>query len=280
MNEIVVLSETKDLTKTISNTMKRYLIYICMFACATANLWAQTTTFADSTTVYTKAMADSAYAQADYATAIHIYEQLLDKEGESASVYYNLGNAYYKSNDIARSILNYERALLLDPLSDDVHFNLELARSKAVDKNAVVNELFFVRWFRDFASILPVDGWAKCGILCFIILISCITLFIFSKKSKTKKIIFIFALLSLACTILANVIASNQKDKLVHRESAVIMEPSVTVRSTPSTNGTVLFILHEGKKVTIKDDSMKAWKEIEIEDGNIGWLPAESIERI
>ena len=79
---------------------------------------------------------------------------------------------------------------------------------------------------------------------------------------------------------MANVIASNQTAKLMHRESAIIMEPSVTVRSTPSVNGTELFILHEGKKVTIKDDSMKAWKEIEIEDGNIGWIPAESIGRI
>lgn len=261
--------------------MKRHLIiYICMFACATVKLCAQTTTFSDSTVVYSKAMADSAYATADYATAIYIYEQLLATEGEAASVYYNLGNAYYKSGNIARSILNYERALLLDPSNGDTQFNLELARSKAVDKNAVVSELFFVRWFRSFASILPVDGWAKCGILCFIILILCLALFIFNKKSKTKKIIFIFALLSLVCTVLANLIASNQKDRLVYRESAIIMEPSVTVRSTPSTSGTELFILHEGKKITIKDDSMKDWKEIEIEDGNIGWLPASAIERI
>ncbi len=260
--------------------MKRLLIYMYVCVCASISLCAQSTSFSDSTVVYTKAMADSAYATADYATAIHIYEQLLATEGEAASVYYNLGNAYYKSNDIAHSILNYERALLLDPSNEDIQFNLELARSKAVDKNAIVSELFFVRWFRDFSSIMPVDGWAKCGILCFIVLILCLTLFIFNKKSKTKKIIFIFALLSLICTILANVIASNQKDKMIYRESAIIMEPSVTVRSTPSTSGTELFILHEGKKVTIKDDSMKEWKEIEIEDGNIGWLPASAIEQI
>lgn len=262
--------------------MKRYLIYIIgiILCCYSNTLNAQNVTFADSTVVYAKAMADSAYAAADYATAIHIYEQLLATEGEAATVYYNLGNAYYKSGDIARSILNYERAQLLDPSNEDTQFNLELARSKAVDKNVVVSELFFVRWLRSFASILSVDGWGKCGILCFIILILCFTLFIFSKKRKTKKIIFIFALLSLVCTVLANVIASSLKDKLVYRESAIIMEPSVTIRSTPSTSGTELFILHEGKKVTIKDDSMKDWKEIEIEDGNIGWLPASAIERI
>ena len=262
--------------------MKRHLIYIIgVFLCGfSAVQHVQASTFADSTVVYTKAMADSAYAEADYATAIHVYEQLLATYGESSSIYYNLGGAYYKVGEVARAILNYERALLLDPSNADVKFNLELARSKAVDKNMHVNELFFVRWYRDFASIMSADSWSKVAILCFIILISCLALFIFSKKSKTKKIIFIFALLSLVCTALANMIASNQTAKLLHRESAIVVEPSVTVRSTPSINGTELFILHEGKKVTIKDDSMKAWKEIEVEDGNIGWLPAEAIERI
>ncbi len=256
-------------------------IITVVLCCSTATaLHAQTVTFADSTTVYTKAMADSAYATADYATAIHIYERLIATEGEAAPVYYNLGNAYYKSDDIARSILNYERALLLDPSNDDILFNLELARSRAVDKNAVMSELFFVRWFRDFSSILSVDGWAKCGIICFVILILCLTLFIFNKKSKTKKIIFIFALFSLVCTVLANVIAADRKEKMQCRENAIVMEPSVTVRSTPSTSGTELFVIHEGKKVRIKDDSMRDWKEIDLEDGNIGWLPASAIEQI
>ena len=139
---------------------------------------------------------------------------------------------------------------------------------------------FLVRWVRSFAAILSADGWAKGAILCFIILILCLTTFIFAKNKKTKKIIFIFALLSAISTIVANVIAANLTEKMVNRENAIVMEPSVTIRSTPSVNGTELFILHEGKKVKIKDDSMKDWKEIEIEDGNIGWIPASAIERI
>lgn len=260
--------------------MKRHLIYIIGIFCCFSTLNAQNTVFADSTIVSTKAMADSAYAAADYATAVHIYEQLLSEHGESAEVYYNLGGAYYKMNEIARSILNYERALLLDPSDADIKFNLELARAKAVDKNALITELFLTRWYRDFVAIMNPDAWAKTSILCFIILISFLVLFIFSKKSKTKKIIFIFALLSLLCSVLAGLIASNQTAKLERREYAIIMDPSVVVRSTPSENGTELFVLHEGKKVKINDDSMKAWKEIELEDGNIGWLSAESIEKI
>ena len=264
------------------SNMKRYLIiYVVSIAlCTFGTLRLQATAFSDIPAAYTKAMADSAYAEADYATAIHIYEQLIAMHGESSVVYYNLGGAYYKMDDIAHSILNYERALLMDPSNEDIQFNLELVRSKAVDKDALVGELFYVRWYRNFSSMMSADSWSRVAILCFIILILNLTLFIFSKKSKTKKNIFTFALLSLLCCVLANVIASNQTAKLKHRENAIIMEPSVTVRSTPSANGTELFILHEGKKVRIKDDSMKAWKEIEIEDGNIGWLPAESIEKI
>lgn len=258
--------------------MKRYLIYIYVALCANVGLQAQT--FADSTVVYTKAMADSAYAEADFATAIYIYEQLLATKGEAAAVYYNLGNGYYKQGEIARAILNYERALLIDPSNDDIKFNLELARSKAVDKNAIVTELFFVRWIRSFITILSAEGWAKAAILCYIILILCLTTFIFAKNKKTKKIIFIFALLSAISTIVANIAAAERKEKMELRENAIVMEPSVTIRSTPSVNGTELFILHEGKKVKIKDDSMKDWKEIELEDGNIGWLPASTIERI
>jgi hypothetical protein len=168
----------------------------------------------------------------------------------------------------------------LDPSNEDVQFNLELARSKAVDKNVIVTELFFVRWIRSFTAILSADGWAKASILCFIVLILCLTIFIFAKNKKTKKIIFIFALLSVVSTIVANIIAADRKEKMVLRENAIVMEPSVTIRSTPSVNGTELFILHEGKKVKVKDDSMKDWKEIEIEDGNIGWIPASAIERI
>ena len=260
--------------------MKRILIYIGLALCSLGSVQAQNIAFADSAVVYTKAMADSAYAVADYATAIHVYEYLLATGGEATSVYYNLGNSYYKQGEVARAILNYERALMLAPSNDNIKFNLELARSKTVDKNVIVTELFLIRWIRSFTTILSADGWAKCAILCFIILILSLTTFIFAKNKKTKKIIFIFALFSAMGTIVANIIAADRKGKMELRENAIVMEPSVTIRSTPSVNGTELFILHEGKKVKITDDSMRDWKEIKIEDGNIGWLPASAIEKI
>ena len=89
----------------------------------------------------TKAEGDSAYIKDDYATAIQIYESLL-KNGESADVYYNLGNSYYKAGEIAKAVLNYERALLMKPGNSDIRANLEVARAKTIDKSRTCSGSF------------------------------------------------------------------------------------------------------------------------------------------
>ena len=227
----------------------------------------------------TKAEGDSAYMKNDYASAIQIYEALLNR-GEAAEIYYNLGNSYYKAGDIAKAILNYERALLLQPGNGDIRANLEIARSKTVDKVEPVPEIFFVSWTKSLINSMSVDSWAVCGVVCFILLIVSLYLFIFSKQIVLKKAGFISGIVFLAVTILANVFANQQKDELTNRNSAIVINPSVTVRSTPSESGTSLFILHEGHKVGVKDGSMKDWKEIRLEDGKVGWVPASAIEII
>lgn len=227
----------------------------------------------------TKVEGDSAYMRNDYAAAIQIYESLL-KKGEAAEVYYNLGNSYYKAGDIAKAILNYERALLLQPGNGDIRANLEIARSKTIDKVTPVPEIFFVSWFKSLINTLSVDAWAKWGIAFFILLLVSCSLFFFSKQVLMKKIGFIAGILFLVLVVLSNIFAAQQENALTNRNEAIVLNPSVTVRSTPSESGVSLFILHEGSKVKIKDDSMREWKEILLEDGKVGWLPASSIEKI
>lgn len=227
----------------------------------------------------TKSEGDSAYIRNDFASAIQIYESLLRK-GEAADVYYNLGNSYYKVNEIAKAILNYERALLLQPGNGDIRANLEIARSKTVDKVETVPEVFFVTWTKALINSMSVDAWAVCGVVSFLLLIVSLYFFIFSKQVVLKKVGFITGIVFLIVVVMTNVFAFKQKKELLHRDSAIIMNPSVTVRSTPSESGTSLFILHEGHKVDIKDSSMKDWKEIGLEDGKVGWVPVSSIEII
>lgn len=227
----------------------------------------------------TKAEGDSAYIKNDFVSAIQIYESLL-QQGEAPEIYYNLGNCYYKTDDIARAILNYERALLLSPGNTDIRANLEIARSKTIDKVTPVPEIFFITWIKSLVNSQSSDAWARTGIVSFLLLLVSLAIFFFTQHIKWKKIGFSAAILFLIVTVLSNLFASRQKSYLTNRNDAIILSPSVTVRSTPSESGTSLFVLHEGRKVEIKDNSMREWKEIRLEDGKVGWVPSSSIEVI
>ncbi len=228
----------------------------------------------------TKAMADSAYIKGDYAEAIEMYEYILANQGTSAVIYYNLGNSYYKNKNIARSILNLERAHLLDPGDSDIRFNLEMAKSKAVDKVDTVNEIFIITWIRGFRNCFSSDEWSILGIIFFIGALLLLGCYVFGKVLVLKKTGFIGVIICVIFVIISNLFASQQKRILTGHRGAIVMNPSVTAKSTPDAGGTDLFILHEGHKVTIKDSTMKEWREIQLEDGSIGWVPAQVLEII
>ena len=115
-------------------------------------------------TTLTKADADSAYARGQYQQAIKDYEALL-AQGVSADLYYNLGNAYYRSENITRAVLNYERALLLSPGDRDIRHNLQMARSKTIDKITPESEMFFITWYRSLVNLMSVDAWARTALV-------------------------------------------------------------------------------------------------------------------
>ena len=227
----------------------------------------------------TKAEADSAYAQGHYQQAINDYQALL-KQGASADLYYNLGNAYYRSENITQAVLNYERALLLSPGDRDIRFNLQLARSKTIDKIVPESEMFFITWYHALVNLMSVDGWARTAIFSLALIIVLSLVYLFSQPVWLRKIGFFGGITLLVVFVLANVFASQQKQSLIHRKGAIVMSPSVTVKSTPAANGTDLFILHEGTKVTITDGSMRDWKEIRLADGKEGWIESKKIELI
>lgn len=224
--------------------------------------------------------ADSAYIQGDYLTAISIYEYVIENQGVNATLYMNLGNCWLKRDEIAKAILYYERAYLLDPSDPDIRFNLELARTKTVDKVNTVNQLFIVVWFKKLLAVLDVNGWAVLTVVLFALTMLLAGVFLFSKKTGIRKISFSFSAFFLLLSVLSFIFATTQMGNLKNRDTAIIMSPSVTVKSTPTSAGTDLFIIHEGRKVQILDSSMKEWVEIRLEDGNTGWIPVNVMEII
>ena len=227
----------------------------------------------------TKAEADSAYVHGQYQQAIRDYEALV-KQGASAELYYNLGNAYYRTENIPEAVLNYERALLLSPGDRDIRFNLQIARSKTFDKIVPESEMFFVTWYRSLVSLMSVDGWARTALVAIALTIVLLLVYLFSYRIWLRKAGFFGGVVLLLLFVGANIFAWQQKKDLLNRKGAIIFVPAVTVKSTPAANGTDLFILHEGTKVVITDGSMRDWKEIRIADGKEGWIESKHLRVI
>ena len=232
-----------------------------------------------TTHAVTKAEADSAYTRGQYQQAISDYEALL-KNGASAELYYNLGNAYYRTENITRAVLNYERALLLSPGDRDIRFNLQLAQSKTIDKIVPESEMFFITWYHSLVNLMSVDGWARMAIFSLALVIVLFLIYLFSEPVWLRKVGFFGGMILLVIFLLSNIFAWQQKQNLLFRKGAIVTASSVPVKSTPAKNGTDLFILHEGTKVSITDGSMKGWKEIRLADGKEGWIESNKIEMI
>ena len=223
--------------------------------------------------------AEIAYTKEDYKTAIELYEGILKNNGESEAVYYNLGNAYYKDGQIAPAILNYERALLLQPGDKDVRFNLQIAKQRAVDKIEPLGHFFLSDLFSSIRDIASADTWGGIGIACFLLLIFCLVVFFFSKIVRFKKIAFYAGLFLVIIVIASNILGYSQVKALKEHSEAIVFAPSVTMKSSPDASGTDLVVLHEGTKVAVRS-TLGDWSEIELEDGNVGWMPTKDIVKI
>ncbi len=224
-----------------------------------------------------KAKADSLYAGGKYTEAAQLYESIL-KQGDNAFVYYNLGNAYYRMNDLGHAILNYERAAYREPGNKDIRFNLTLARSKTVDK-IENNEFFLSYWFQSLVNRCNSDTWGKWAILLFALMLAGFLGYVFLYSLIFRKLCFTLFCAGLVLTILFNVFALLQKQQFMDDRHAIVMN-TAKVYSTPAETGTSLFSLHEGTKVEITDNTMKNWSKIELSDGKIGWIKVSDIERI
>ena len=226
-----------------------------------------------------KTQADSAYARADYETAVKLYGELAE-QNLTADVCYNLGCAYYRIDDIAHSVLWFERALKLSPSDKEVLFNLEMARTKTIDKIIPQHEFILFTYFHQVTSWFSLRTWTTIALLSFVLMLVSLLVFWASGSVTTRKFTFSSAVVLLLLCILSNVCATQQRTFKQTHTSGIITSPAVTVKSTPADNGNDLFVLHEGSKVEILDSSLKEWCEVSIADGKVGWIPKKSFDLI
>lgn len=214
----------------------------------------------------------NAYTGGSYDVAIRSFSQLERDGYSSAELFYNIGNAYYNSEDgLAKSILYYHRALRLNPSFEDAKINLEMVKEFTQDRIDVVPEFILITWVKDLRNIMSTNSWAYLSILFFFLMALFILIFRYSGRRIFRKLGFMLAILSLSISIFSFSFSLALNYHLNREDEAIIMASVVSIRSSPNANATSLFNLHEGTKINILE-ILGTWSKVEIEDGRQGWI--------
>jgi tetratricopeptide (TPR) repeat protein len=212
------------------------------------------------------------YLDGKYEMAVQSYQSIIDSGYSSAELYFNLGNAYYKSHDITMALVNYERARILKPNDPEINHNLEIAREFVVDRIEVLPEFFLRRAYVGFVKIFDADIWAMVSIITFGLALGLFLAYFFFHHLFFRKLSFWAGVLFILVAASTFLFALQQDNLVTRHNQAIILTPSVTIKSSPDEDsGTDLFLLHEGTKVTISDE-LGNWREVVLSDGNSGWL--------
>ena len=237
---------------------------------------AQQVDYADS--LWTAGVA--AYSDGDWAGAAKAWSDLRALGLESPQLYCNLGDALFKQDDLAHAILNYERALKLDPSYADARYNLAFAQTLLQDKIEAVPEFFLEVWGRKLCWLLPSDTWAALFLVLLAVTLGCVLLFLLGRSVAARRGGFIAGIVALVLTVLCLSFAFWQRTDYRKADSAIVTRPVTTVQSSPGRDSAKdLFVLHEGTKVKLLD-SVGSWRNIELADGRQGWLPETDLEVI
>lgn len=226
----------------------------------------------------TKADADSAYQNKDYAKAIALYEELV-RQTPSSDLYYNMGNAYFRQDQIGQAVLAYERALHFNPEHKDARHNIELVRSRLTDRFPSSSSFFAVGW-TSWITSKNVTTWVAWSLLWAVLTIVLSLLYRLSYHLWLRKIGFFGAILTLVCFLLATTFAFLQRQAFYNNSRAVVMVESATTYNSPTENSTPSRTLHTGTTVNVLEHFGKTWVQIELPDGKIVWIKSDVIEDV
>ena len=221
-----------------------------------------------------------AYSAGQWAQAASDWTDLSATGLRSKELYYNLGNAWFKAGEIALAILNYERALRLDPSDSDVRYNLEFARAQTQDRIDEVPEFILKTWTRKLSYLLSSNAWAGLSLFLLALTLALILLFLLGPTVNARRAGFFTGIVALLLTLMCWGFARSLKSAAERHDDAIVMRPVSSVTSSPSSDAAKsLFILHEGTKVKVLDE-VSGFTDIELADGRRGWIATSDIERI
>ena len=276
--------------------MKRAIIWLLI-----ASAWLPTAAAVagGSPSAQSFAAGNAAYEAGDYSAAIDRYREVAEAGVVHRDLFYNLGNAYFKSGDLGHAVLWYERALPLDPRNGDVRANLAVVRSMLRDQQLLPAHGgvrgVLTGWHRRLSAEESV------GVACvFYALFTLSALCLIFRRSRFVRAFYRFAswvspgrlfglgmagdvLLGMATTaVIALLFAGSAYAKVresrVHMRSVVVSQ-EIAVFSGPSRDSTIQFKIHEGTIVTVRD-GREGWVRVDLPGDLSGWVETETVERI
>ena len=217
------------------------------------------------------------YNEGEYEKASENYFKIIENGEHSAAVYYNIGNCYYKLNQIAPSIYYYEKALLLKPNDREIKNNLAYAQNMTLDAFEALPETSLSKLYKNITGLLSFDQWSYASVFFVFLFILAYILFYYLRYSSHKRIAFIASITSLFIAVFCLVLALVQFRDFEAEKPAIVFSEELIVKSEPNNRSSQAFLLHEGTKVYILDE-LDDWKKIELKDGKTGWVPSNEIK--
>lgn len=222
--------------------------------------------------------ANSYYEKGEYAKALEGYRAIMARDAESGNLYYNMGNAYFKLDDLANAILYYERAKRLTPHDADLKSNLEHALSFVEDSAASGGKSSWIEFLQNLTSALNIDQLA---VLLWLLLLFAALLFsvkvVFHRHVKRRLVLPIAVTIVTVSFLMVSFLARAYEDQF--RRGAVVMAKEAECRFEPFDQSTAYFKVRTGDKVFVLV-SRESWSKIRRPDGKMAWIKNDAIQLI
>lgn len=223
--------------------------------------------------------ANEAYLQKNYDQAIRLYQSIVDAEMESPELYFNLGNCFFQKKEWGKTILNYERALLINPNDASIQQNLQLAKQETIDEIAVLPTFFLTRWWIQIRELTHSGAWSILGILLFWLGIAGVIFWILGKERTQRKKGFLGGMASLVLSFIIFALAYSSYQIQDESKAAIIMSKETSLKSLPDEISNEILPLHEGTKVKITG-KVTSWYKVRLDNGEVGWIIESALEEI
>ncbi len=253
----------------MKRNIRRLLLLLCLFS--PALLAARPTQALQA--------ANQAFQDKDYEQAIRKYEEILQQGYESEALYYNLGNAYYRSGEPGRAMLNYQRALKLDPGDENTLHNIEVVRAGLPDEIVTIRPSGVVKGWLSVQNALSSRAWSILGLAMVWLGAAGLAIFLLGSRRRPKKMGLAAGIILISLSMLPFLLAYGRSIQEFSGKKAVVMATETALRAAPEEDSKAVLALHEGVVVQIVD-TIGFWYKVRLSDTREGWLPKDVVERV